>query len=65
MSKAKHPIQKPGEKARDSGQFGLVDSKGRGLDIEITATKGKRLPPTPEPDQGYVLVDKTRHKGGK
>jgi hypothetical protein len=56
---AKKPI-KPGTPAPSSGQYKVPGSK-----TEITAIEGKPLPPTPKPGQGYVQVDKTKHKGGK
>jgi len=64
MSKVKAPTYKPGQKAPVSGQYAVVDSKGTKTGAEITATKGEKFPPTPKPDQGFVLVDKTKHKSG-
>jgi hypothetical protein len=32
---------------------------------EVTVTKGETLPPTPKPGQGFILVDKTKHKDDK
>lgn len=63
MSKAKVPIYKPGQKAPISGQYGVVGPKGGKTGTEVTVTKGETLPPTPKPGQGFVLVDKTKHKG--
>lgn len=48
---------KPGGLAPESGQYQNTKTK-----TEITATKNKPLPPTPEPWQNYVLIDKTKHK---
>ena len=63
---AKKPnIQKPGQIAPESGQYGVVGPKGGKTGTEITAVEGKTLPPTPKPGQGYILVDKTKHKDGK
>lgn len=49
----------PGTPAPKSGQYLNPVTK-----TEVTAVKGKPLPATPKPKQGYVLVDKTKHKGG-
>ena len=62
MSKAKAPTYKPGQKAPVSGQYGVVGPKGGKTRTEVTVTKGETLPPTPMPGQGFVLVDKTKHK---
>jgi hypothetical protein len=62
MSKAKGPTHKPGQKAPVSGQYGIVGPKGGKTGTEVTVTKGETLPPTPKPGQGFVLVDKTKHK---
>ena len=48
----------PGTPAPSSGQYKVPGSK-----TEVTAIKGKPLPPTPSKGQGYVEVDKTKHKG--
>ena len=47
---------KPGQVAPASGQY-----KPRGGGSEITAVKGKRMPPG-QPGNDWVLVDKTKHK---
>lgn len=47
----------PGESVPQSGQY-----KNTSTGTEVTSVKGERLPPTPEPGQKYVLVDKTKHK---
>ncbi len=47
----------PGTKADASGQYKNTTTK-----TEVTVTKGEPLPPTPKSGQGYVLVDKTKHK---
>lgn len=49
----------PGTPAPSSGQYKVPGSK-----TEVTAVKGKPLPPTPSKGQGYVEVDKTKHKNG-
>ena len=63
MSKAKPPTYKSGQKAPKSGQYGVVGPKGGKTGTEVTVTKGETLPPTAKPGQGFVLVDKTKHKG--
>ena len=60
MTKAKH---KPGEKAPESGQYEITGPRGGRTGEERTVTKGEPLPPTPEPGQLYIIVDKTKHKG--
>lgn len=62
MSKAKAPTYKPGQKAPVSGQYGVVGPKGGKTGSEVTVTKGETLPPTPKSGQGFLLVDKTKHK---
>lgn len=57
--------QKPGQIAPKSGQYEIVGPRGGKTGTEVTAIKGKPLPPTPKPGQTLVLVDKTKHKGGK
>ncbi|MDT7728848.1 MAG: hypothetical protein QOI21_5424 [Actinomycetota bacterium] len=47
----------PGTPAPSSGQYKIPGSK-----TEVTSTEGKPLPPTPKKGQGYVVVDKTKHK---
>jgi hypothetical protein len=49
---------KPGTLAPSSGQYKQPGSK-----TEITAIKGKSLPPTSKPGGSWSLVDKTKHKG--
>jgi hypothetical protein len=62
MSKGKAPTYKPGQKASTSGQYGIVGPKGGKTGTEVTVAKGETLPPTQKPGQGFVLVDKTKHK---
>lgn len=47
----------PGTPAPSSGQY-----RPGGGGSEITGIEGRPLPPTPKPGQGWVLVDRTRHK---
>lgn len=53
---------KPGSEAPKSGQYGVVGPRGGKTGVEVTAVKGKPLPPTPEKGMGYKLVDQTKHK---
>jgi hypothetical protein len=56
------PVLKPGTKVPTSGQYERVGARGARTGVEVTSVQGEPLPPTPKPKQGYVLVDKTRHK---
>jgi hypothetical protein len=56
---------KPGEKAPDSGQYERIGPRGGKTNQEVTVVKGEPMPPTPKPNQTYVIVDKTKHKKGK
>lgn len=49
---------KPGTPAPRSGQY-----RNPSTGTEVTGVRGKTLPPTPKPGQGYKLVDPTKHKG--
>lgn len=52
----------PGTQAPKSGQYQQVWPRwGTSGRPEITAVRGKPLPPTPEAWLTYVLVDPTRH----
>ena len=56
---------RPGTKAPASGQYvpeGPRGGRGKG---EVTIIKDKPLPPTPKPNQKWVLVDPTDNKSGK
>ncbi len=48
---------KPGTPAPRSGQYKNLETG-----MEVTGVKGKPLPPTLRPGQGYTLVDATKHK---
>jgi hypothetical protein len=63
MSK-KNPL-KPGNITPASGQYGIVNKKGKKTKTEITGVEGKPLPPTPKPGMTYVLNDKTVHDNDK
>ena len=51
---------KTGQKAPVSGQYKPVGHKS-----EITLIKGKRVPPFQCESANFILVDRTKHKGGK
>ncbi|PWB97310.1 hypothetical protein [Homoserinimonas hongtaonis] len=54
---------KPGTPAPVSGQYRPAGPRGGFVgQTEITAIKGKPLPPTSKPGQGFVAVDLTKHK---
>jgi hypothetical protein len=63
MSNSQRPT-KPGQPAPASGQYVVVGPKG-GSHGEVTAIKGKPMPPTPKPSQSYKLVDPTKNGSGK
>jgi len=54
-------VMKPGNIAKDSGQYGILGPRGADTGKERTVVKGEPLPPTPKAGQGYVLKDKTKH----
>jgi|JI10StandDraft_1071094.scaffolds.fasta_scaffold523396_2 hypothetical protein len=51
---------KPGNSVPVSGQYALIGARGGNTGQEITGVKGKTLPPTPKPGQGYKLADRTK-----
>lgn len=57
MSKKEY---RPGEKAPVSGQYGI-----KGTGTERTVVKGEPLPPTPKPNQKYVVTDPSKNGAGK
>ena len=52
---------KSGQIATASGQYEIIGSRGGRTGIEVTAVKGKPLPPTDKPKMSYILADKTKH----
>ena len=60
---AKQPL-KPGQPTPASGQYAVVGPRGGATGEEITSVQGHRLPPTPKPNQGFVLVDPTHNGSG-
>ena len=56
---------KPGAIAPRSGQWELIGPRGGHTGQEVTAVKGKPMPPTSHPHMSYTLVDPTKHISGK
>jgi hypothetical protein len=56
---------RPGTKAPNSGQYGIVGPRGGDTAKEVTVVKGEPLPPAPKPGMGYVLNDPTKNKSGR
>lgn len=54
---AKRTNLTPGTPAPISGQY-----RNRSTGLEVTATRGERLPPTQKSGQRYDLADRTKHK---
>lgn len=52
----------PGTLAPVSGQFPVIGPRGGNTNTEITAIKGRPLPPTPQPGMTYGKPDATKHK---
>lgn len=55
---------RPGTKAPSSGQYQQIGPRG-GVGNEVTAVKGKPLPPAQLKGATYRLVDRTRNKSGR
>lgn len=53
-------LYKPGEKAKTSGQYEIIGSRGGRTGEEITAVRTKPFPPTKAKGQRFILVDKTK-----
>lgn len=51
---------KPGQKVPKSGQWQIIDPKGK-KGPERTLVKNEPFPPTPQPNSTYTLVDETKH----
>ena len=60
---AKQPLR-PGTRAPASGQYRPVGLRGGVAKKEITAVKGKPLPPT-APGGSFKIVDRTKNKSGQ
>jgi hypothetical protein len=55
---------KPGQTAPASGQYAQTGPRGGQPGPERTVTRGEPFPPTPRPNQGYVMVDPTKNGAG-
>lgn len=55
---------RPGQKAPASGQYCQVGPRG-GKSREVTAVKGKPLPPTTSRGSTYKIADRTQNKSGR
>jgi hypothetical protein len=62
---AKNQSVKPGEPAPLSGQYAVVGPRGGDTGKEVTAVKGKPMPPAPKPGVTYKPVDGTKNKSGR
>lgn len=56
---------KPGQKAPVSGLYEIIGPRGGDTNKEVTAVKGKPLPPQPRPGTTYKLAEKAKHKRPK
>lgn len=56
---------KPGQKAPASGQYGVIGPRGGKTNHEVTAVKGKPMPPTQKLGQTYIMNDPTNNKSGR
>ncbi len=56
---------KPGTPAPNSGQYEKVGPRGGRTGEEVTAVRGRPLPPTDKPGQGYILVDRSKNGAGR
>ncbi len=56
---------RPGNKSPVSAQMTVVGPRGGVSGKEITAVKGKPLPPGPVPGTTYRIGDRTNNKSGK
>lgn len=52
---------KPGEKAKESGQYPIIGPHGGETGEERTVVKGESFPPTRKPGQTYGKPNKTKH----
>ena len=52
---------KPGERAKESGQYPIIGPRGGKTGEERTVVKGEPFPPTHKSGQTYGKPDKTKH----
>lgn len=53
---------KPGEIAKESGQYPIQGPRGGKPGEERTVTRGEPFPPTPKKGQTFGSPDRTKHK---
>jgi hypothetical protein len=58
-------VYRPGESAPVSGEFEIVGPRGGDTGEERIAVRGRPLPPTPRPGQGYVIHRPAHNGAGK
>ncbi|MCX6032966.1 MAG: hypothetical protein NT169_27225 [Chloroflexi bacterium] len=63
MSKSKSTPLRPGQRAPESGQYGIIGPRGGDTGAERTVVKNEPLPPTPKSGQTYRIVDPTKTEG--
>lgn len=56
---------KPGTPTPKSGIYEQVGPRGGQTSEQADSTRGKPLPPTHGPSQGWRLVQPAKHKGGR
>lgn len=56
---------KPGQISPVSAQAEIVGSRGGRTGEERTIVRKEPFPPTPKPNQTYVVVDRTHNRAGK
>lgn len=60
------PPLKPGQIAPNSGQYVITGPRGGDAGgAERTVVRGERMPPTPQSNQRFVLVDPTKNGSGR
>jgi len=62
---SKTPVLPPGTPTPRSGIYEKVGPRGGMTGEQADSTRGKPLPPTTKPGQGWTLVDPAQHKSGK
>jgi len=58
-------ILPPGTPAPRSGEYEIIGSRGGDTGKERTGVRGKPLPPTPKPGQGYAMHRPAHNGAGK
>jgi len=56
-------VYKPGQTSPVSSQAEIIGSRGGRTGEERTVVRNEPFPPTPKPNQGYIIVDRTLHRG--